>query len=188
MNLEPSPICEDQHHALSNYLDALLSVPQVSSLSQAAVAPLTIPDAPEAVSGASLKCFVFTVAGLKLALPLARVTEIVDFSACGGTPMPPQVLGSLAYDGRQVPVLDSAHIILPGSHPVPAYRWLVVVDHGSYALACDSVAANIEVAQDAVRWRTTSTKRRWLAGTLLQHRCALLDADEVYQESADNKV
>ena len=53
MNLEPSPIFEDQHHALSNYLDALLSAPQVSSLSQAAVVPLTIPDAPEAVSGAT---------------------------------------------------------------------------------------------------------------------------------------
>ena len=188
MNLEPSPICENQHHALSNYLDALLSAPQVSSLSQAAVAPPTIPDTPEAVSGASLKCFVFTVAGLKLALPLARVTEVVEFSACGGTPMPPQIRGSLTYEGRQVPVFDTAHIILPSNHPAPAYQWLVVVDRGSYALACDAVAANIEVAQDAVRWRTPSTKRRWLAGTLLQHRCALLDADEVYQQSADNKV
>ena len=187
MNLSPSPICEDQHHALSNYLEALLFAPEMSSSSQATLAPLIIP-APEAVSGASLKCFIFTVAGLKLALPLARVTEIVDFSACGGTPRPPQVLGSLAYEGHQVPVLDSAHIILPGSHPAPAYRWLVVVDQGSYALACDAVAANIEVAQEAVRWRTTSTKRRWLAGTLLQHRCALLDADEVYQQCADNMV
>ena len=143
MNLESRSLCEDQHQALNTYLDALLSLPEeMSTLPKAAPATSLIPDAPAPVAGASLKCFVFTVAGLKLALPLARVTEIVEFSGCGGTPVPPLLLG----------------------HP------------------------NLVVAHAAVRWRTPLTQRRWLAGTLLQHRCALLDADEIYQGSTDNTL
>ena len=189
MNLESRSLCEDQHQALNSYLDALLFLPEKMSTSpQAASAAPLIPDAPAPVAGASLKCFVFTVAGLKLALPLARVTEIIEFSGCGGTPVPPLLLGHLAYAGQHVPVLDSARILLPGSNVAPSYQWLVIVDHGSYALACDSVDPNLEVAHAAVRWRTPLTQRRWLAGTLLQHRCALLDADEIYQGSTDNTL
>jgi len=187
----------DQHQALSNYLDSLLSLPE--EMSTSATVPLSTPAqvaphafAPEALpvpiaprAGASLKCFVFNVAGVKLALPLARVSEIIDFSECRGVAVPPLVLGRVAHEGQQVPVLDTAAIVLPDSNLTPSYQWLVMVDHGSYALACDSVDPGMEVAHDAVRWRTQLTKRRWLAGTLLQHRCALLDADEVYDQSAD---
>jgi len=203
MSLQNSTMCDDQHQALSTYLDSLLSLPEELSTSPAGSTPpalvpkesaprVLMPPAeaqvvpPAPMPGASLKCFVFTVAGLKLALPLARVTEIIDFSGCSGGAVPPLVLGSVAYDQQKVPVLDTARIVLSGSNLTPSYQWLVIVDHGSYALACDSVDPSMEVAHDAVRWRTHLTKRRWLAGTLLQQRCALLDADEVYEQSADN--
>ena len=189
MSLENSFVCENQGQALNSYLDALLfTPPEISTLPQVGVEPPSMLGVAAPVSGASLKCFVFTVAGLKLALPLARVTEVVDFSGCGGAPVPPLVLGHLVYEHQHVPVLDSARIILPDSNVLPSYQWLVIVDHGSYALACDSVDPNMEVAHDAVRWRTPLTKRRWLAGTLLQQRCALLDADEVYEQSADTRL
>ncbi len=187
MNLPNHPVCADQNQALNSYLDALLSTPpEMSSPSPAVAAPALATPPPRLLAGGGLKCFVFMVAGLKLALPLARVTEIVDFAGCKGVAVPPLVLGSLAYDGRNVPVLDSARILLPDRQVTPSYQWLVIVDHGSYALACDAVDPNIEVAHEAVRWRSHLTKRRWLAGTLLQHRCALLDADEVYEPAADN--
>jgi purine-binding chemotaxis protein CheW len=199
MNLKNNALCNDQHQALSSYLDSLLSLPEelsisatVPSLPPTPVAPHVFASALEAPplpvarrAGASLKCFVFSVAGVKLALPLARVSEIIDFAECGGAAVPPLVLGRVAHEGQQVPVLDTAAIVLPDSKLTPSYQWLVMVDHGSYALACDSVDPGMEVAHDAVRWRTPLTKRRWLAGTLLQQRCALLDADEVYDQSAD---
>lgn len=187
MNLETHSICENQHQALSNYLESLLSdAPELSSVAEAAPTPLPFAAGPMSSSGAGLKCFVFTVAGLKLALPLARVTEVVEFSVCAGLPAPPSVLGQLLYENKHVPVLDSARIFLPSSNAVTHYQWLVIVDHGGYALACDSIEPNMEIEHEAVRWRTPLTKRRWLAGTLLRYRCALLDADEVYEESADN--
>ena len=186
MNLENRAICENQHQALNSYLEDLLAVPpEMSTLTQARVIPSPIAAVTQpVVSAAGLKCFVFTVAGLKLALPLARVTEVVDFSVCGPA-LRPGVLGHFLYADQQVPVLDSARILMPESHLVTSYQWLVIVDHGSYALACNSVEPNMEVAHDAVRWRTTLTTRRWLAGTLLKQRCALLDADEINPQSAD---
>lgn len=187
MSLPSNAMCEDQSQALNHYLDSLLTYsPEMTTSTPIAVEPEVQSTVTPPLAGGSLKCFVFTVAGLKLALPLARVTEIVDFAECRGGRVSPSVLGSLVYDERNVPVLDSARIILPESNVTPSYQWLVIVDHGSYALACDSVQASMEVAHDAVRWRTQNTKRRWLAGTLLQQRCALLDADEVYEQSADN--
>ena len=195
MNLQNSPICEDQRQALSTYLESLLSGPDMSmSVPASTPIPATGPPiaAPKSLtdpaSGVSIKCFVFTVAGLKLALPLARVTEIVDFSECRGTAAGSLLLGELMHEGHSVPVLDSARIMLPDRNVTPSYQWLVIVDRGSYALACDSVEPNMEVAYDAVRWRTHFTKRRWLAGTLLQQRCALLDADEIYDQSTDNSL
>ncbi len=194
MNLHNSQICEDQRQALSTYLESLLSGPEMSMLVPAAAPiPATAPaiEAPKLVAdsgaGARIKCFVFAVAGLKLALPLARVTEIVDFSECRGAAAG-LLLGELVHEGRSVPVLDSARILLPDRNVTPSYQWLVIIDHGSYALACDSVEPNMDVAYDAVCWRTHFTKRRWLAGTLLQQRCALLDADEIYDQSADNSL
>lgn len=185
MSLQNNTICENQHQALNSYLEALLSMPlEMSTLTQAQVTPSPIAAVTQPVYAAGLKCFVFNVAGLKLALPLARVTEVVDFSVSGAA-LPPAMLGHFVYEDQQVPVLDSARIIMPQSNLVTSYQWLVIVDHGSYALACDSVEPNMEVARDAVQWRTTLTKRRWLAGTLLQQRCALLDADEIYPQSAD---
>jgi len=203
MSLLNTSICEDQRLALNTYLESLLSSSvEISSMplvtptaSPESIFPVARRSAPQVdtselasapLTGTRLKCFVFTVAGLKLALPLARVTEIVDFAECSGAAVPPLVLGSVVHEGHNVPVLDSARIILPDSNMTPSYQWLVIVDHGSYALACDSVDPSMEVAHDAVRWRTHLTKRRWLAGTLLQQRCALLDADEVYEQSADN--
>ena len=201
MSLQNHAVCDDQRLALSSYLECLLAAPvELAALPTAVTRPAAVPVVPRLSApqleapvvaaapdaGARLKCFVFNVAGLKLALPLARVTEIIDFAECSGTAVPPLVLGNVVYEGRDVPVLDSARIILPDRNVTPSYQWLVMVDHGSYALACDSVDPSMEVAHDAVRWRTHLTKRRWLAGTLLQQRCALLDADEVYEQSADN--
>ena len=194
MNPQNSQICDDQRQALSTYLESLLSSPEIST---SVPAPAPIPtftsappiDAPnmlaDAGSGTSIKCFVFIVAGLKLALPLARVTQIVDFSECRSAAAGSLLLGELVQNGHTVPVLDSARIMLPDRALTPSYQWLVIIDHGSYALACDSVEPNMDVAHDAVRWRTHFTKRRWLAGTLMQQRCALLDADEIYDQSAD---
>lgn len=197
MNLQNSQICEDQRQALSIYLESLLSGPEMSTFVPASAPIPKLTSAPpteapkmlaDPESGTSIKCFVFTVAGLKLVLPLARVTEVVDFSECRSAAAGSLLLGELVQNGHTVPVLDSARIMLPDRNVTSSYQWLVIIDHGSYALACDSVEPNMDVAHDAVRWRTHFTKRRWLAGTLLQQRCALLDADEIYDQSADNSL
>jgi len=33
----------------------------------------------------------------------------------------------------------------------------------------------LRLTPDQVRWRTERTRRRWLAGTVIEHMCALID-------------
>jgi purine-binding chemotaxis protein CheW len=127
----------------------------------------------------------FTVSGLKLAVPLVELNGVQDIQACRITPMPGHVawyLGLTSYRGRNVPVVDTALLVLPEDRlsrlKQPAAERLtrvVFIDEGHWGLACDSVAEVVTLEPEAVRWRSDRTRRRWLAGTVIQHMCALID-------------
>jgi purine-binding chemotaxis protein CheW len=80
--------------------------------------------------------------------------------------------------------VDTAALILPGdAGRVPDANALrhaaqfVVLDEGRWALACDSVTDVTQIKRSAVKWRTVAGRRPWLAGTLMNPMCALLDVD-----------
>jgi purine-binding chemotaxis protein CheW len=52
---------------------------------------------------------------------------------------------------------------------------VVFIADGTWGLACDELAQVVTLRPDEVRWRTSRTRRRWLAGTVIEHMCALLD-------------
>ena len=43
----------------------------------------------------------------------------------------------------------------------------------------DEVKQPISVEPEAVQWRTQRSKRPWLAGTVKEHMCALLDVSSM---------
>ena len=47
--------------------------------------------------------------------------------------------------------------------------------NGTWGLACDSVGEVIDLSMEQVKWRSSRSKRRWLAGTVLEHMCAIID-------------
>ena len=94
----------------------------------------------------------------------------------------PWYLGLATYRDRSVPVVDTAQLVLPPDRlarlttpPEERIRRIVFIDEGRWGLGCDEVAEVISLGRDEVRWRTERTKRRWLAGTVIDHMCALLD-------------
>ena len=56
---------------------------------------------------------------------------------------------------------------------------LVVLDSGNWALAAHGPGVREALDLDRVHWRSTSGRRPWLAGTLPDRRCVLLDLDEI---------
>ncbi len=132
------------------------------------------------------QALLFKVAGLTLAVPLVELSGVQEWDADVITPMPGHsaaYLGVTEYRGRNnVPVVDTACFVLPPERltrlttgPAERVKRIVFVGDGSWGLACDEVAQVITLGPDEVRWRTSRTKRRWLAGTVIEHMCAVLD-------------
>lgn len=223
---------EDQQHALSSYLDALLqevpddypeeiletpvhAAPVVSLVPaiqqeielprwqpQIVAAPAETPTetlevqveqvADERKAGVPewarepFQCLLFNVVGISLAVPLSKLNGVIPWSG-QVTPMPghsPMFLGLLRRLEQNIKVIDTAQMILPGNMqdtvlaPVEErIRSVLIMDEGRWGLACDGVGEVVTLGPDDVRWRTAQGKRPWLAGTVLQHMCALLDTD-----------
>lgn len=126
------------------------------------------------------ECLIFTVAGLQLAVPLIllgaihRIEEPVK--PIPGSPR--WYMGMRPDRDHNLRVVDTAEWIMAGRAPADArdnYRFVIRLDSSDWGLACDDVAQSFTLKPDEVRWRTARSKRPWLAGTVVDHMCALID-------------
>ncbi len=148
------------------------------------VAPASSSTRPE-WGEATFQALLFKVAGLTLAVPLVELSGIQEWDAEQVTPMPghaPWYLGLMQYRDNSVPVVDTAHLVLPPdrmarlqSSAGERLGRVVFIDDGRWGLGCDAVAEVITLEPEQVSWRTSRAKRRWLAGTVIEQMCALID-------------
>jgi purine-binding chemotaxis protein CheW len=138
------------------------------------------------------QALMFEVAGLTLAVPLVKLKGVVP-NAQGLTPMPghsPLFLGIVPYQGLQSKVVDTARFVLPrdraeqldGDFLDDRASHLVMIDEGRWALACRRIGDVVELEPTDVKWRTANGKRPWLAGTVIERMCALLDIDQLTEQ------
>jgi purine-binding chemotaxis protein CheW len=135
----------------------------------------------------------FEVAGLTLAVPLVKLKGVVS-GAAELTPMPghsPLFLGVVPYQGLQSKVVDTARFVLPADRAARLSddaagrsHHLVMIDEGRWALAASSIGDVVELDRSDVKWRSAAGKRVWLAGTVIEQMCALLDIDRLIGELA----
>jgi len=131
------------------------------------------------------QAMLFRTAGLTLAVPLAELSGVQEWAASPVTPLPRHVdwfLGLVRYRGRSIPVVDTALLVLPqerrarlSTTAAERSTRIVFIGEGDWGLACDDVAEVITLEPDQVRWRTSRTSRSWLAGTVIQHMCAIIE-------------
>ena len=204
----------DQQLALGVYLQALLRPPE-PVVTQAApatelLAPPTelettvnkdvqavgeeekeSPDPPVAEArrpdwaASRFQCLLFQVAGLTLAVPLARLGGVLPWDGAAVNEMPnhqPWFLGLRTHQGRKVKLIDVARLVLPADRhadlaPADSGRLgkIVLLDDAEWGLACDAVSEVISLSDTDVKWRTTPGTRPWLAGTVIKQMCALID-------------
>lgn len=125
----------------------------------------------------------FNVSGISLAVPLDKLNGILEWQAL--SPMPnrsPCFLGLRAERDKQIKVIDTALIVVPAkfrtNHCVENLTKVILVGNSHWGLACDDIAEVITLRQRDVRWRGDTSKRPWLAGTVIEHMCALVDVEE----------
>lgn len=126
------------------------------------------------------ECLIFTVAGLQLAVPLVLLGAIhrieEEIRPIPGSPR--WYMGIRPDRDNNLRVVDTAEWIMAGRVPAGArdnYRFVIRLDDSEWGLACDDVAQSFTLRPDEVRWRTARSKRPWLAGTVVDHMCALID-------------
>ncbi len=158
---------------------------------QQAPEPEPVPNEPQARpdwSEQPFECLIFTVAGLKLAVPLVllgaihRLESDDEIRPIPGSPR--WYMGMRPDRDQNLRVVDSAEWIMAGRVPADArdkYRFVIRLDDSEWGLACDDVAQSFTLRPDEVRWRTGRSKRPWLAGTVVDHMCALIDVRAMAQ-------
>ena len=162
-----------------------------------AVAPPPVPEEapqseprPEWAEG-RFQCLIFRVLGLRLAVPLARLNGILPWDEAL-TRMPghaPHFLGLTKAHGETVQVVDTARMVMPADRQPPAIgkqgraqpSHVILVGQRRWGLVCDGLEDTLTLEPDEVHWRSRRGKRPWLAGTVIEQMCALLDVDALVQ-------
>lgn len=128
------------------------------------------------------ECLLFSVAGLKLAVPLISLGSIHKLDK-DLTPLVGRAswfMGLYRSGDRNIRVVDTARWVMPDRYNenVPeGYEFIIRLGDSDWGMACDAVEQAIQLEPSQVKWRTERSKRPWLSGTVIEHMCALLDAD-----------
>ncbi len=135
----------------------------------------------------SFQVMIFSVAGLKLALPVNDLNSIIVWDEKFINKMPGQPkwhLGIVRHQAKNVPVIDTLQQVIP-SQRIATFEQnrtelknVIIIDDERWGLACDKVIGIVTLMAEDVKWRSSRTSRRWLYGTVKEQMCALLDTKE----------
>lgn len=136
----------------------------------------------------------FEVAGLTLAVPLISLGQIQPLTD-ELTPLFGQAewfMGLQPTPVGKIRTINTARFVMPERYEekfAENARYVVSIDGLPWGLAVDAVNQPITLQPEDVKWRGERSKRPWLAGTVKQHMCALLDipAMGVLLNAADRK-
>jgi purine-binding chemotaxis protein CheW len=142
-------------------------------------------------ASSSFKSLLFRLGEITMAAPLSRlsgiVSEVDPITAVPGYSK--RLLGLLPYRGNSVKIIDIGYLMAPENRHSQAdivenktSRRVVLVDNASWGFVCDEVIKVLTLDSNKVRWRTDRTHRPWMAGTVVEHMCVLLDVDKFSQE------
>ncbi len=128
----------------------------------------------------------FEVSGLTLAVPLIALGQIQPLTD-ELTPLFGQAdwfMGLQPTPAGKIRTVNTAKFVMPERYDenfVKTAKYVVSINGVPWGLAVDSVNQPISLHPDDVKWRGDRSKRPWLAGTVKEHMCALLDIPRVGQ-------
>jgi len=142
-------------------------------------------------SSQGIDCLIFKVAGLKLAIPLPLLGGVFNVTD-KVTPLFGQASWSLGvWQGEmgKLTIIDSAQLIMPErglSLEDTGYGFFIQLDRSPWALACQEICDTVTLVHDSIKWRGETSKRPWLAGTVISEMCALIDVPGLMQLLTEN--
>jgi purine-binding chemotaxis protein CheW len=131
------------------------------------------------------ECLLFDVAGLTLAVPLVCLGSIYPLAGHELTSLfgqPDWFLGILPSQAGNLKVLDTARWVMPDRYREDfkqGLQYVISVQSYEWGLAVHQVSRSLRLDPNEIKWRSHRGQRPWLAGTVIEHMCALLDVSEL---------
>ena len=131
------------------------------------------------------ECLLFDVAGLTLAVPLVCLGSIYPLAGHELTPLfgqPEWFLGILPSQAGNLKVLDTARWVMPDRYRDDfrqGLQYVISVQGYEWGLAVHQVSRSLRLHPNEIKWRSHRGQRPWLAGTVIEHMCALLDVAQL---------
>lgn len=128
----------------------------------------------------------FNVAGLTLAVPLIALGQIYPLTD-ELTPLFGQAdwfMGLQPTAMGKIRTVNTARFVMPEKYQdsfLDNTKYVMSLNGVMWGLALDSVNQPMRLDPDQVKWRNDRSKRPWLAGTVKDHMCALLDVPRIAQ-------
>ncbi len=128
----------------------------------------------------------FKVSGLTLAVPLISLGQIQPLTEAL-TPLFGQVdwfMGIQPTPAGKISTVNTAKFVMPERYDpefVKTAKYVISIDGVPWGLAVDAVNQPISLQPEDVKWRTERSRRPWLAGTVKDQMCALLDIPRIGQ-------
>jgi purine-binding chemotaxis protein CheW len=173
--------------------DQAIIVERVTSVENEA-APLSLKSLTDQDSWSSqgVECLVFSVCGLKLAVPLlflGGVHEVIESDVKPLMGQPAWYLGIVHAAEQNLQVIDTANFIMPERHQhlsEQGFKYLIQLEKSPWAIACQSIDDTVRLEASEIKWRGERGKRTWLAGTVIERMCALIDVAGLLQRVERN--
>jgi len=157
-------------------------------------APPATLDGRPAWAAEPFECLLFDVAGLTLAVPLVCLGSIYSLQGQELTPLfgqPDWFLGILTCQAGNLKVLDTARWVMPDRYRDDfrqGLHYVISVQGYEWGLAVHQVSRSLRLDPSEIKWRSQRGQRPWLAGTVIEHMCALLDVAELAELIASGAV
>jgi purine-binding chemotaxis protein CheW len=177
---EPEPELEPEPEPLPQTPPPQALVPPVVEvhLPPSNTPPPVETDGRPAWASEAFECLLFDVAGLTLAVPLVCLGSIYSLAGQELTPLfgqPEWFLGILPSQAGNLKVLDTARWVMPDRYRDDfrqGLQYVISVQGYEWGLAVHQVSRSLRLDPNEIKWRG---QRPWLAGTVIEHMCALLD-------------
>lgn len=142
----------------------------------------------ESWSSQGVECLVFSVGGLKLAVPLLLLGGVHEVDTDEVKPLmgqPQWYLGMVHKNDQNLQVIDTASFIMPErtqSLAEQGFKYLIQLEKTPWTIACQSIDDTVRLEANEIKWRGDRGKRAWLAGTVIERMCALIDVSGLLQQ------
>jgi len=166
---------------------------QLEQRAERVPAPLNFDERPD-WADEPFECLLFDVAGLTLAVPLVCLGSIYPLAGQELTPLfgqPDWFLGILPSQAGNLKVLDTARWVMPDRYRDDfrqGLQYVISVQGYEWGLAVHQVSRSIRLDPSEIKWRSQRVQRPWLAGTVIEHMCALLDVSALAELIASGAV